>query len=498
MNVLMNRPPWQLSILSGILVGCSYPPSPFGFLAWFALVPLIIVFTASNPKQAFTHAYLASITANLISLYWIGFNSGAGYIPVLASLIGAVLYLALFWGMLGMIWTWIHLRIGIGFFLFPFLWVAMEWLRSFGPLGFPWINLALTQSSYLPLLQIAEVTGTYGIAFWVVLLNIGFYYLVSLKNNRKPIVLSIVSLIAVMGIIGWLRQVSVDRSTQPVFNVAIVQPNINPNEKWDRANRKEVFKIMHTMLDSALELRPDLVLWPESALPTMLRLSSSARIPIQEKLSEFNIPLLSGTVDRIKNENDEYDYYNGTILIDSSGWREIYYKLHLVPFAEYIPLSKYFPKLKKLNLGQANFIQGKENTVFHINSSAFSNVICYESSIPRVVRGFFKAGAKFLTIQSNDGWLGRSSGPYQHFEIAKLRAIENRIGIARAANTGISGTIYPSGRVVNQLRINEKGIIMAQLPLRIGQTFYTRFGDIFAMICTLISLFIWINAWKNK
>jgi apolipoprotein N-acyltransferase len=90
----------------------------------------------------------------------------------------------------------------------------MEWLRSFGPLGFPWINLALTQSSYLPLLQIAEVTGTYGIAFWVVLLNIGFYYLVSLKNNRKPIVLSIVLLIAVMGIIGWLRQVSVNCSTK--------------------------------------------------------------------------------------------------------------------------------------------------------------------------------------------------------------------------------------------------------------------------------------------
>ncbi|MEE9189411.1 MAG: apolipoprotein N-acyltransferase, partial [Candidatus Neomarinimicrobiota bacterium] len=464
----------------------------------FALVPLMIVFTMSRPKQAFKHAYLAAITANLISLYWIGLNSGAGYIPVLASLFAAVLYLALFWGILGMIWTWIHRRTGMGFFLFPFLWVTMEWLRSFGPLGFPWINLALTQSGYLPFLQIAEVTGTYGITFWVVLLNTGFYYLASLKNNRKPIVLSIISLIAVMGIIGWLRQASVERSSKPEFSVAIIQPNINPNEKWDRENRTEVFDIMHTMLDSALELQPDLVLWPESALPTMLRLSSSARIPIQEKLSKYNISLLSGTVDRLKNENGEYDYYNGTILIDSSGWREIYYKLHLVPFGEYIPLSGYFPILKKLNIGQANFVQGKENTVFHVDSVLFSNVICYESSIPGVVRGFFNAGAEFLTIQSNDGWLGRSSGPYQHFENAKLRAIENRIGIARAANTGVSGTILPSGRVVDQLGINEKGIIMAQLPLLIGKTFYTRFGDIFAIICTFISLLIWIIAWKNK
>jgi apolipoprotein N-acyltransferase len=497
MNMLLNRPPWQLSILSGVLVGCSYPPSPFGFLAWFALVPLMIVFTASRPKQVFKHAYLASITANLISLYWIGLNSGAGYFPVLASLAGAVLYLAVFWGILSVIWTWIHRRIGMGFFLFPFLWVTMEWIRSFGPLGFPWINLALTQSSYLPFLQIAEVTGTYGIAFWIVLLNTGFYYLVTLRYNRKPIVLSIISLIAVMGIIGWLRQSSVERSTRPEFNVAIIQPNINPNEKWDRTNRTYVFETMHAMLDSALDLQPDLVLWPESALPTMLRLSSSARIPIQDKLSKYNIPLLSGTVDRIKNENDEFDYYNGTILIEPSGWKEIYYKLHLVPFAEYIPLSEYFPILKKLNLGQANFVQGKENTVFHVNSAAFSNVICYESSVPRVVRGFFKVGAEFLTIQSNDGWLGRSSGPYQHFENAKLRAIENRIGIARAANTGISGTILPSGKVVKKLGINKKGILMAQLPLQVEQTFYTRFGDIFAMICTIVSLFIWVIAWKN-
>ena len=134
---------------------------------------------------------------------------------------------------------------------------------------------------------------------------------------------------------------------------------------------------------------------------------------------------------------------------------ELHYRLNaqMVPFAEYIPFSRYFPILKKLNFGQGNFSQGEEYTVFKVDSIQFSNIICYESSLPDIFREFIKRGAQFLSIQANDGWLGNSSGPYQHFELAKLRAIENRISVVRSANTGISGIILPTGRVMEKISI---------------------------------------------
>jgi apolipoprotein N-acyltransferase len=127
----------------------------------------------------------------------------------------------------------------------------------------------------------------------------------------------------------------------------------------------------------------------------------------------------------------------------------------------------------------------------------FSNLICYESSIPNLVRKFVEQGAQFLTIESNDGWLGSTSGPYQHFAISKLRAVENRIAIARSANTGISGVILPSGRVVEKIPLGERDIAFSYLPLRRNSTIYTKYGNYFAWICTTVMLifigFTWIN-----
>ena len=494
---ILKRQYWQLALLSGVLVGLSYPPLHLGFLAWFGLIPIIHVLLNVKSNQATKLAFLASITANFISLYWIGLNSGAGFLPVFASLIGAVIYLGIFWSGLGYFVSFIEKKSSKGLFVLPFAWVAMELIRSIGALGFPWINLGLTQTEYLPLIQIADITGSYGISFWIILINIGFYLAIIYKDKSKYLIVTSLVFLLVF-IFGYIRIITLDETSTESVKIAITQPNINPDEKWDPESREENFALMHGFLDSALNLHPDLVLWPESAVPAYLRLSNHRRRPITAKLAKFNIPLLAGTVDRIINDDGEKIYYNSTIYIKPDDSIKMYNKVHLVPFAEYIPLSEKFPSLKKLNFGQANFTSGTDYTVFDLDSVRFSNLICYESSMPKGVRIFVKNGAQFITIQANDGWLGKSSGPYQHFELAKLRAIENRVSIIRCANTGISGVINPSGIVQEKILLGKQAIITADISPIQNLTFYTKYGEIFAVFCVIVSFAIFTFAWINR
>jgi apolipoprotein N-acyltransferase len=450
-----------------------------------------------TPGQAAKLAFLAAITANFISLYWIAFNSGAGFIPVFASLIGAILYLGIFWSGMGYLVAFIEKRSSKGLIVLPFVWVTMELIRSLGALGFPWINLGLTQTEYLPLIQMADITGSYGISFWIILINIGFYLALISKNKRKYLILTSLIFVLVFSY-GLIRINTIDEINSAPVSIAITQPNINPDKKWEPESREEIFSLMNGFLDSALNLKPDLVLWPESAVPAYLRLSSHRRRPIIERLAKANIPLLSGTVDRIIDKDGDKVYYNSSIFIKPDGSIKMYHKIHLVPFAEYIPLSGKFSSLKKLNFGQGNFTSGKEYTVFKLDSAKFSNIICYESSMPVIVRKLVKNGAQFITIQANDGWLGKSAGPYQHFELAKLRAIENRVPIVRCANTGISGVINPIGIVQHKIPLGKKSIIKADILPAQNLTFYTKYGEVFAILCIMVSLIMFTAVWINR
>jgi len=366
----------------------------------------------------------------------------------------------------------------------------MEWVRSLGPLGFPWANLALSQTNYLPLIQIADITGSYGITFWILMINAGIYLIITEKRPKRYIAFTS-ALFVFTALYGFFR-ISVLES-EPIYKrveIAVTQPNIDPNEKWDRENKTMVYQLMDSLHVVANELSPDLILWPETALPTYLRLSRSTRNKIMKRIQSYNIPLLSGTVDRRVNQDGETEYFNGSIYLKENGSFEMYNKVLLVPFAEYIPFTKKFPILKKLNFGQGNFTQGTDYTVFNLDSIRFSNVICYESSIPGVVRKFINQGAQFITIEANDGYLGNSAGPYQHFALAKLRSVENRVPIVRSANTGISGAFNVVGRVQHQVPIGETAVFLARIDCIYIDSIYTRFGDVFAVLCLVITLIV--------
>jgi len=276
------------------------------------------------------------------------------------------------------------------------------------------------------------------------------------------------------------------------IDIAIIQPNIDPNKKWDYSSRESTLRFMDSLYTTAISLEPDIILFPETALPTYLRLNNNVRKKLQSKVDLTGIPILIGTVDRLIGFNGEKTYYNSTMYLVPNKQYLMYDKIHLVPFAEYDLIPDMFFPLDKLNLNidRGIFKGGNNYILFKFNNIMFSNLICYESSFPRYSREFVKNGAEFLMIQANDGWLGNSAGPYQHFEHARLRAIENRVPVVRSGNTGISGVILPTGEIQRKVPLGNELVFIETISLTNAGSFYSKHGDVFAALCFVIFLFI--------
>ena len=490
MNFFLNLNPLIQVIISGFTTGLAFHPLGLGFLAWGSFVPLIHVFNISHFRKNIIYGYIFGLSFNLTAFYWIGVNSGADFITVLGSLFAAVFYLAFFWAVAGLLFSLIskgHQHIS-GNIFFPFIIVLIEYVRSFGALGFPWSNLALTQSNYIYFIQFIEVTGTYGVSFFIIGFNVILYNVTQKKISLLK-GLSFISLILIgLSIVGAGRILSLPKSNQKI-SVAVVQPNVNPNTKW--LNKKKIIAFMDSLHQESIKFKPDLIVFPETALPSYLVRDSRTRGALQSTVNSSDIPLLTGTIHTSFENNSRY-YYNSSMFIIPQKKYELYSKIHLVPFAEYDLIPSIFHPLTKLNINidRGNFKSGNNYKVFKHENLLFSNLICYESSIPKISRTFVSKGAEFLIIQANDGWLGSSFGPYQHFELARLRAIENRIPIVRCANTGISGIINIDGSIKTKVLLNEEKIIFESLSSNKNGSFYTKYGDIFAIIISIIILIV--------
>ena len=498
MNIVFSLKPWLQAIIAGFITGLSFHPLNIGFFSWFSFIPLFHIFLISNLKQNLINGFVFGLSFNLTAFYWIGSNSGADSLTVLGSLVAATSYLAIFWLIGGFLFSLLPLerRKESGSILFPFLIVSIEWLRSFGPLGFPWANLALSQSKYNFFIQYIDLTGSYGVSFIIISFNVIFYHIIqnniSLKNGLSFITVIIFGI----SITGWSKIHNLSNSNK-IVNVAIVQPNIDPNIKWQ--NKKRIISFMDSLHLEAVNLNPDLVVFPETALPSYLVRDSRTRNMLQKTVNYHNVPLLTGTIHTSFEMNKRY-YFNSSMFIKPNEKFNLYSKIHLVPFAEYDLFPAFFHPLSKLNINidRGNFKAGDNYTIFEFNDYLFSNLICYESSMPNVSRKFVEQGAEFLVIQANDGWLKGSYGPDQHFELARLRAIENRVPIIRSANTGISGVINPDGKVQNKIKIDQEKIILERVELSQSGSFYTKFGDIFALFCFLITSIFTLYSCKER
>ncbi len=469
--------------LSGGLLALAFPGSgDQGWLAFVALVPLLVAIQGAAWRRAGVLGFVAGLVFWLATIPWIVPTMVRyGGLPwplaglILLALVG---YLALYWAGFCALLSRSPLSSGALYVVVTAsLWVALEFLRTYLLSGFPWNLLGYSQHRNLPLIQGAAMTGVYGVSFVVMAVNAALAQaLLNWKNwpgLLAPLGTAGLLFAAALGY-GWIEPLREDR--KPPIPVALVQGNIDQGVKWDLAWQDRTLGVYRDLTLEAARERPHLVVWPETAVPFFLR-EDPRRTEVEAVAREVGAYLLVGTLDR-----SEGQPRNSASLIGPDG-RMLggYDKRHLVPFGEYVPLRRLLPFVNVLAGGAiGEFARGREATVFSTPMGRFGVVICYEAIFPAEVREFFLRGADFLVNITNDAWFGRSAAPAQHLAMAAFRAVENRAYLIRAANTGISAVVAPDGRIVWASGLFTPGVFSTSIAPRTGVTLYTRYGDLFA------------------
>lgn len=496
-----------LSLTTGVLLSLSFPPLKFGFLAYIALIPLFFLLEDKNYKESIRWGFLTGLFINLGTLYWISWVTVPGAIA-------AILYLPVYLIIYAILHTFIRLRLGEKYLYLsvPFLWTGVEYLRSLGVLGFPWCSLAYTQSYYLSLIQYVSFSSVYGVSFWVVSINVIILLLLRNLADIRKIILYFIILITLF-VIPWIygKIVIPDENGIPEekIRVALIQGNIDPYLKWDDAFLESNLQIYEDLTREAAACKPQLVIWPETAVPDYLRVSNLYLTRLRELVMDLNVPLITGAPDFRYMKDETYETYNAAFLLKPNyGGFDVYQKIHLVPFGERVPFTESIPFLKNflesLEMGEGNFSPGHNVVSFHVplNLARTSNqesanrrshisvpvIICFESLFPEMTRKFILAGADIMVIITNDAWFKKSAAPFHHAQVAVFRAIENRVSIARCANTGVSMFIDPYGKTQKATRIFEKAAIVDNIPLRRETTFFTKHGNVFTIAITLLNI----------
>ena len=449
----------------------AFPPFPLGFLAFFMLVFLWqAIKNVDTGFQAIKVGYLWGLVGSFGTLWWV-------FLPTLPGMIAMIIYLPLF----SALYVWIHYIVArkhprLAIVFSPIFLVAIEFLRSSGKLGFPWINLSYTMTGYPVLIQFADIFGAFGISLWVAMINACIYFLFVKPLKWEFFVSAAMLLGLVFGAFGYGVHKMHRDIEGTTLRIALLQGNIDPYEKWTPKMRRMNAKIYSDMIRS-VGSDIDLCILPETATACYHRTKRSMFSPLVEAVEEIGVPTLMGTLDF--DDNDKNRYFNSAILVMPDGsYKQQYNKIQLVPFGEYIPLQDKFNFIRKLNFGGSYFESGNKYTVFKFDSAKFSVLICYESVFGWIGRKFRVDGAQFLVNITNDGWFGKTSGPYQHAMFNVMRAIENRVWIARCANTGFSMFIDPYGRIIRRTKLFERTVLIGDVHPTDFKTIYDSIGDI--------------------
>lgn len=485
-------------------IALAFPPLQLGFLAYWSVIPFLILLEDKEPAESFRWGYVTGFFLSVLTLYWIFWPTVPG---ALATMLIHPLYYAAFAYAVGVTrraWAQGYL------ILVPFFWTALEYLKSLGEVGFPWLTLGYTQSYYLQLIQFASTTSVYGVSFWILSLNVVFLLMWQRRNETRSLIACTAVLVLLFvapylyGLAVIPSPVKADEPTgrevllkdnADALRIAIVQGNVDPYLKWDKEFVEENFDIYERLTRQCAVYRPELVVWPETATPTWLLHDYEKLMRIRNLVQEIGTPLLTGTPDYKYLSEKKYKTYNAAILI-SPGREEIpkYAKMHLVPFGERVPWEDAFPWLQKwiaaLEMGEGNFSPGETIELFNLhrrtmdatNGAAplrLSILICFESFFPEQARDYVGRGADFLVVITNDGWFGPTM-PYGHAQMSVFRAIENRISVVRSANTGISMTIDPYGRIGAKSVLDEEAVLVDTLPVRKATSIYGKYGPVFS------------------
>ena len=556
MKRLVTAWPWVAAVCSGILYAACFPPFNLTWFCWIALTPLVAAIWFSGAKSR--HRWLRSVLLGYVAgltFFWIVFF----WLTTVTLLGWFVLqfYMAIYFA----IWAWVcdllrprtetrqssvhgrwgqmltqarstattvqspwtksttNLRLA---FMLAAAWTTVEWLRGWIFSGFGWNGLGIALHDTWPLIQIAELTGVGGLSFMVAFANVivitTAYRLVVEARTRvmRPHFDFTVTMAAIVGVL--IFGVHATQISQPTkaLRVAAVQSNVPQNQKFDPQFTRRIFDQFHRLSEIALGSNPppDLLVWPESSMPGPVLADEESQKFVTDLATSSETDLLLGTIDV-----DKRDVYNAALLVSDGGDRmQIYRKVHLVPFGEYIPGRNTVPLLARIvgDKVPGDFDKGKEYTVFTLtdNDVHVAPLICFEDTIGELTRQFVlpnetTPGANLLVDVTNDGWFKRSAGSHQHLTNAIFRCVETRRPMVRASNTGVTCFINQFGRVTEALRDDTgstftEGVLAGEIkvPTEHELTFYVRHGDLFAKLCaaiTLLSVFVLfgIRRWKK-
>jgi len=475
-------------LLSALLMGFSQHSIEYGWLAWFSLFPFIKFLDSSEYsfKDGIYMSLIWGFTYHITVIFWMFFNLGMptktlSFISLLASVIILMINTVLIVILYSIIKKNKFDKI---YFFLPAIWVSIEYVRTFSILGFPWISLANSQTNYILLAQNVEFTGIYGISFWIVLINVLIYDYY--KTNKKSVNNKALYTLLIALVIPFISGYYLYHRQQPTngnsINTVIVQPNISLEEK---RNTQIINEIISTIPENSITDTTDLVLFPETAITYYSIKHPVFRNFISDKFSNQRTSLLSGMLYR----DNENRLYNSAIHINSSNIdsydiEDIYYKIKLVPLAEYNPFINL--DIKSIDIPLGSFNPGDIYRVFNINNYQIAAMICYESTFPQLNRKFVNNGAEILIYFVNDGWYEDLYEPEQHARQSIYRAIEFRRPVIRCANTGISQVIDKKGNITQRLELNSQGVILANIIPSSQITFYAKYGDIFSIINMLL------------
>jgi len=515
-------------------MGLGFPPFPFPctLLLFIGLVPYLYVIEERKTLGEINRAtYLTFLVFCVITIYWVGsWQKQADTFLMIAG--GTLLFVNPLFFLIPSTLLYFSRKIFPTrqvIFILPFFWACYEYLYMLTDLSFPWLTLGNGLAKFTAFIQAADIIGAVGLSIIILYINIFIYKGIinfrATHNKFIPYFTSAVIIFIVLISYGWFK-LSTFKVSDNKIKVGLIQPDLNPWDKWDVGNLNNLTNMYLTLSQEAVSKGAKLIIWPETALPVFLMDGQYGRTvnTIYGFLQKNNVYLLTGMPDvryyfkgdkipsdaiEVKGGNYYYTMYNGILLLSPNSWNiQRYGKMKLVPFGERTPFVDALPflgKLIKWGVGISGWNVGRDTInfslpavisdsvskkIFTSDSIHIDGLVCYESIFPYFVSNFVQRGAEIIAVVTNDSWYGKSSGPYQHEDISILRAVENRRTVVRAANGGISCIINPLGEIKTQSKLFTKTFIVGDVTLENIETFFTKYPLLIPVISSGISLWI--------
>ena len=488
----MSKRNLLLSVFAGGLLAISMPKPGIWVTAWIGLVPLLIALRGARARDAALYGLVTGLVYYGVVCFWLTIF---GYLPWFLVASKEAFWLMLFAVAASRL---LPERIGwYGYLAVPAAWTVSQWARVLGPFGFTWGSLAHTQANALPVIQLASITGPWGIDFSVCLANLALVGAIRLRVERKRILSAAVALALSLAPVaaGWyhLRTAPRDRA---MTRVAIIQGDLPHEIDPEPGYLPEAYSAYDRMSRQAAKGKPDFIVWPETTIVD--EVTDTRWGPLISHLAiDTRANYVIGGYDF--SGDPEGRSYNSAHFYDRDGRKiGVYHKVHLVPYGEYVPLREQMPWLRRYGIREVDVLPGKRHNLIDTEIGRVGVSICFESLFPAVSGQETRNGAKALVIITNDAWFLRTQAARHHMMMARLRAVENRRYVVRAAATGISAIIDPCGRILTEIDIYRSGILTGQIAPLHGLTPYARFGDWFVFGCmALLVLPPAISRWQS-